>query len=224
MKETFPPRARFKWLLITIRLSIISFAGIARTLVAVGTLKDASMLCTTRAETPRIGSSVDALGVTNTGTGFTTGSAGVAGCCFTSRTTGCDGATAAGVGVTTGAGVATGVGVTTGAATGAVGVTDAAFCTDLGTGGVPARGAFGLGVEPDPPGAGVKSEKKSHHALSTDCGSAKYLSYISSTSHSLAPNSLAASLPTTLPTIEFTCGLESDADTGPPSVLAQNSL
>ena len=230
MKETFPPRARFKWLLITIRLSIISFAGIARTLVAVGTLKDASMLCTTRAETPRIGSSVDALGVTNTGTGFTTGSAGVAGCCFTSRTTGCDGATTAGVGVTTGAtgatgaGVATGVGVTTGAATGAVGVTDAAFCTDLGTGGVPARGAFGLGVEPDPPGAGVKSEKKSHHALSTDCGSTKYLSYISSTSHSFAPNSLAASLPTTLPTIEFTCGLESDADTGPPSVLAQNSL
>ena len=196
----------------------------ARTLVAVGTLNDASMLCTTRAETPRIGSRVDALGVTKTGTGFTTGSAGVAGCCFTSRTTGCDGATAAGVGVTTGAGVATGVGVTTGAATGAVDVTDAAFSTDLGTGGVPARGAFGLGVEPDPPGAGVKSEKKSHHALSTDCGSAKYLSYISSTSHSLAPNSLAASLPTTLPTIEFTCGLESDADTGPPSVLAQNSL
>ena len=137
------------------------------------------MLCTTRAETPRIGSRVEALGVTNTGTGFTTGSAGVAGCCFTSRTTGCDGATGACVaGVATGvtgAGVATGVGVTTGAATGAVGVTDAAFCTDLGTGGVPARGAFGLGVEPDPPGAGVKSEKKSHHALSTDCGSAKYL-------------------------------------------------
>ena len=108
--------------------------------------------------------------------------------------------------------------------TGAGVVTGAVFCTDFGTGGVPARGAFTFGAEPDPPGAGVKSEKKSHHALSTDCGSAKYLSYISSTSHSLAPKSLAASLPTTLPTIEFTCGLESDADTGPPSVLAQNSL
>lgn len=204
----------------------MSFAGIARTLVAVGTLSDASMLCTTRAATPRIGSSVDALGVTNTGTGFTTGSAGVRVCCFTSRTTGCDtttGAAGAGGAATTGV---TGVGVTTdaGVATGITGATGAVFCTDFGIGGVPARGAFTFGAEPDPPGAGVKSEKKSHHALSTDCGSTKNLSYISSTSHSLAPNSLAASVPTTLPTIEFTCGLESDADTGPPSVLAQNSL
>ena len=181
------------------------------------------MLCTTRAATPRIGSSVEALGVTNTGTGFTTGSAGVGVCCFTSRTTGCDATTGA-AGVTTGVtGATTGV---AGAATmGVIGAaTGTAFCTDFGTGGVPARGAFTFGADPDPPGAGVKSEKKSHHALSTDCGSTKNLSYISSTSHSLAPNSLAASLPTTLPTIEFTWGLESDADTGPPSVLTQISL
>ena len=59
------------------RLSIISFAGIARTLVAVGTVRDASILATTRAPTPRIGSREDALGVTKVGIGLTTGSAGI---------------------------------------------------------------------------------------------------------------------------------------------------
>ena len=63
---------------MTVRLSIINFAGIARTLVAVGTLSEASMLCTTRAATPRIGSKVDAPGVTKVGIGLTIGSAGVA--------------------------------------------------------------------------------------------------------------------------------------------------
>ena len=77
VKETFPPRPRFRWLLITVRLSIINFAGIARTDVAVGTESDASMLCTTRALTPRIGSSAAAPGVTSVGIGFTIGSAGV---------------------------------------------------------------------------------------------------------------------------------------------------
>ncbi len=43
VKEILPPRARRRWLFTTIRLSIISFAGIVRTLVAVGTLSDASM-------------------------------------------------------------------------------------------------------------------------------------------------------------------------------------
>ena len=60
------------------RLSIINFAGTARTDVAVGTVKDASMLCTTRAETPRSGSTVAAPGETNVGIGLTTGSAGFA--------------------------------------------------------------------------------------------------------------------------------------------------
>ena len=64
-------------MLITIRLSIINFAATARTDVAVGTESDASMLATTRADTPLIGSSVDALGVINTGAGLTIGSAGV---------------------------------------------------------------------------------------------------------------------------------------------------
>src|SRR6266550_3184417 len=55
VKETLPPRARRRWLLITIRLSAISLAGTERTLVAVGTASDASMFVTTRAEAPRSG-------------------------------------------------------------------------------------------------------------------------------------------------------------------------
>src|SRR5947207_14101697 len=53
VKETFPPRLRRRWLLMTVRLSIRSLAGITRTLVAVGTLSDASMFVTTRAAGPR---------------------------------------------------------------------------------------------------------------------------------------------------------------------------
>ena len=41
---------------MTVLLSIISFAGIARTLVAVGTDNEASILCTTRLATPLSGS------------------------------------------------------------------------------------------------------------------------------------------------------------------------
>ena len=73
---------------MTIRLSIINFAGTARTEVAVGTVRDASMLCTTRAETPRKTSKVEALGVIKTGTGLTTGSAGVGCVVAASRTIG----------------------------------------------------------------------------------------------------------------------------------------
>ena len=43
VKLTLPPRVRAMWLLITIRLSIMSLAGIVRTLVAVGTVRDSSM-------------------------------------------------------------------------------------------------------------------------------------------------------------------------------------
>src|SRR2546423_8087885 len=53
VKLTLPPRPRARWLLITMRLSASSFAGTARTLVAVGTASDSSMLATTRAATPR---------------------------------------------------------------------------------------------------------------------------------------------------------------------------
>jgi len=44
VKLTLPPRVRDMWLLMTMRLSIISFAGIVRTLVAVGTVSESSML------------------------------------------------------------------------------------------------------------------------------------------------------------------------------------
>src|SRR2546423_14848633 len=55
VKLTLPPRPRARWLLITMRLSASSFAGTARTLVAVGTVSDWSMLATMRAATPRSG-------------------------------------------------------------------------------------------------------------------------------------------------------------------------
>src|SRR5262249_58901145 len=53
VKLALPPRARRRWLLITIRLSESSLAGTARTLVAVGTVSEVSMLATTRAAAPR---------------------------------------------------------------------------------------------------------------------------------------------------------------------------
>src|SRR6266536_1264501 len=52
VKETLPPRARLRWLLMTTRLSISSLAGTARTDVAVGTSSEVSMLVTTRAAGP----------------------------------------------------------------------------------------------------------------------------------------------------------------------------
>ena len=53
VKETFPPRARARWLLMTMRLSHSSLTGTERTLVAVGTVRLASMLETVRAGAPR---------------------------------------------------------------------------------------------------------------------------------------------------------------------------
>src|SRR5436305_9927099 len=53
VKLTLPPRPRSRWLLITMRLSASSLAGTARTLVAVGTVSDSSMLATMRAAIPR---------------------------------------------------------------------------------------------------------------------------------------------------------------------------
>src|ERR1051325_9382502 len=53
VKEILPPRVRLRWLLMTIRLSAISFAGTARTLVAVGTLSEASMFLAMAAAAPR---------------------------------------------------------------------------------------------------------------------------------------------------------------------------
>src|SRR3984885_6566598 len=53
VKEIFPPRPRCRWLLMTIRLSMSSLAGTARTLVAVGTVRLAAMFCAVRAAAPR---------------------------------------------------------------------------------------------------------------------------------------------------------------------------
>jgi len=102
-----------------VRLSIINFAGIARTLVAVGTESEASMLCTTRFATPRKGSTRAALGVATCGVGFATTCAGVGVGCVAGRTAGCG----VNVSFVTGAGV--------GAGTGAL------CCCRFGTGGVP---------------------------------------------------------------------------------------
>src|ERR1700722_14022931 len=53
VKEIFPPRPRCRWLLMTIRLSMSSFAGTTRTLVAVGTLRLAAMFSAVLAAAPR---------------------------------------------------------------------------------------------------------------------------------------------------------------------------
>src|SRR5579859_3130790 len=53
VNEILPPRVRFNWLLITTRLSIISLAGMARTLVAVGRSSDIDMFFATAAAAPR---------------------------------------------------------------------------------------------------------------------------------------------------------------------------
>ena len=55
VKLTLPPRVRDMWLLITIRLSIMSFAGTVRTLVAVGTVSDSSMFAARVFGMPRSG-------------------------------------------------------------------------------------------------------------------------------------------------------------------------
>src|SRR5688500_17162450 len=97
VKLTLPPRARRRWLLMTVRLSESSFAGTARTLVAVGTSRDASMLVTTRAAAPFSGV---LLAPVLTGTAAAGFGAGVAGA-------GAAGAAAAGA---TGSGAAGGAG------------------------------------------------------------------------------------------------------------------
>src|ERR671921_366174 len=60
VNETFPPRERARWLLMTIRLSASNFAGTARTLVAVGTVSETFMFLTTLAAAPRSGDCVPA--------------------------------------------------------------------------------------------------------------------------------------------------------------------
>src|SRR5450755_4405428 len=52
VNEILPPRARLRLLFITSRLSATNFAGMSRTLVAVGTVRLASMFATVRAAAP----------------------------------------------------------------------------------------------------------------------------------------------------------------------------
>src|SRR6478736_2767804 len=61
VKLTLPPRERARWLLMTTRLSMSSLAGTARTLVAVGTVSETSMLATTREDAPRSGVTTSSL-------------------------------------------------------------------------------------------------------------------------------------------------------------------
>src|SRR6478735_1618787 len=61
VKLTLPPRERARWLLMTTRLSMSSLAGTARTLVAVGTVSETSMLATTREGAPRSGVTTSSL-------------------------------------------------------------------------------------------------------------------------------------------------------------------
>jgi hypothetical protein len=154
------------------------------------------MLVTTRALTPRIGSRRAASGVLKTGTGLTTGSAGVGDCSERSRTSFCVAdvvAAGAGVAGATGAGVAGVAGVATGAAgegvvatgAGVAGVATGAEVTGavaaFGVGGTPPRGAPAIGALVEVEFAEVFPEelfglyvlKNSFHDGSSEVGSDK---------------------------------------------------
>src|SRR5437763_1892647 len=62
VNETLPPRPRLRLLLMTMRLSTSSLAGMARTLVAVGTVRLADMLAAVLAAVPRSRASVPPVG------------------------------------------------------------------------------------------------------------------------------------------------------------------
>ena len=53
VNDTLPPRARARWLLMTVRLSQSSLTGTVRTEVAVGTVSETSMFWAVRAGAPR---------------------------------------------------------------------------------------------------------------------------------------------------------------------------
>ena len=178
VNETLPPRARARWLLMTTRLSNSNLTGIARTLVAVGTARLASMFCTVRAAAPRridfwtspgppagAGSSAGVVGVVwavFTGTGFCSVLALALGG-FADAT----GAAAADDGAADLAGAGAAAGFVSGA-----GVLGASVATA-----VVACVVVPL-VE-----AGAPSLKNVAHLGSTDAGSSWNRSYISSTSH-----------------------------------------
>jgi len=140
------------------------------------------MLATTRALTPRIGSSRAASGVLKIGTGLTIGSAGVGDCSERSRTSFCVAevgvvadVVAAGVGVGVGVGAGVGVGVAAGVGAGvAAGVTTGTALAAFGFGGTPPRGAPEIGalVAAEELFVGLYVLKNSIHDGSTEVGSA----------------------------------------------------
>ncbi len=190
VNDTLPPRARERWLLMTIRLSQSSLTGTERTEVAVGTLRLASMFWAVRAGAPR--------STVRVGSSEASAAAGFSGSLGTGETV--DGAE----GRASARALVSPAGVTFGFAGPVGSVFAAGFASVFAAGFVSvltwvftsvvevllaasAGLAAPFGVPPEfPPGA--LCLKKSHHTLSTLLGSRWYCSYISSTSHSFAPN------------------------------------
>src|SRR5689334_1405543 len=199
VNDTLPPRARERWLLMTIRLSQSSLTGTERTEVAVGTVRLASMFWAVRAGAPR--------STVRVGSSEASAAAGGSGSLGTGEAV--DGAEgrASARGLVSPEGVATGfaglvdsvraAGLAAVSASGALfgagfaSVLGAVFTADFraGVASVEASGALVVPFEPLPEfPSGALCSKKSHHTLSTLSGSRWYCSYISSTSHSFAPN------------------------------------
>src|SRR5215207_4493867 len=144
VNDTLPPRARARWLLMTMRLSASSFAGTARTLVAVGTCSDASMLVTIRAAAPRSGvERWPSLGAVLAGAAFGAGAAA-----------GLAAGASAGLAAGASAGLAAGAsaGLAAALATGFAGVASAAGAVVVAAGFSATGGA--LGAAPSPAAAG----------------------------------------------------------------------
>ncbi len=175
---------------MTVRLSMSSLTGTARTLVAVGTSREASMFCAVRAGAPRSVVTVGSL--LTSGLSARSGSFGVgpssalsafaAG--FLSSAFGSDFSAAFVAGFLPACASAFGSALPS--------FFFAAFFAGFCSVFVLPEGPFAEPLEeaaPAAPAVPSWASKNSHQALSTLFGSFLYCSYISSTSHSLAPNS-----------------------------------
>ena len=184
VNDTFPPRLRRRWLLMTMRLSISSLAGIDRTLVAVGTCRLSSIFLESVLAMPRSGVTVSS-------------STGIA------PVTGAVRGASAGIGVSRGATLV----VRDGWMGAVAAVTAAVVGLDATAAAGWAAGADGAGscaasrslasaseLDTDPP---AYFSRTGHQDRSTEFGSAMYCLYISSTNHAFAPKS-AVSLETEL--------------------------
>src|SRR6478752_531582 len=115
VKEIFPPRARFRWLLMTMRLSKSSFTGTARTDVAVGSSREAFMFFATAADGPRSVTYSGPAGASVEASAFAAaGAAGAAAAGAAGAADGAAGACAVAPLVAAGAGVTAPVGAGTG--------------------------------------------------------------------------------------------------------------